>query len=287
MREALPQILGILVLVSVPLTGFCLGVETGRTYLSHLWRMPGVLVRFFLATFVIMPALAVIIRLSENLPAAVWAGLLLISMTPPSPGFHRKVGNLSPDAEISMAWQLTSALLSIVTIPLTLLIVEYALGLQLNLGIAAVTKKIFLYYLIPVLAGMLLQRLSLSIATAVARIADPISNVASLLLLLVLVLIGAKPVISLGMRSLLTLLLFVVVAILVGHLLGAPPPNLRPTLAAALAKRIPAPAFVLAKLNGLLAPIAPVIVAYLVFGTVLLALYNKLLGKRDPQRSPI
>jgi BASS family bile acid:Na+ symporter len=287
MREALPQILGILVLVSVPLTGFCLGVETGRTYLSRLWRMPGVLVRFFLATFVIMPALAVIIRLSENLPAAVWAGLLLISMTPPSPGFHRKVGNLSPDAEISMAWQLTSALLSIVTIPLTLLIVEYALGLQLNLGIAAVTKKIFLYYLIPVVAGMLLQRLSLSIATAVARIADPISNVASLLLLLVLVLIGAKPVISLGMRSLLTLLLFVVVAILVGHLLGAPPPNLRPTLAAALAKRIPAPAFVLAKLNGLLAPIAPVIVAYLVFGTVLLALYNKLLGKRDPQRSPI
>jgi len=287
MREALPQILGMLILVSAPLTGFCLGVETGRTYVSHLWRMPGVLVRFFLATFVIMPALAVIIRLSENLPAAVWAGLLLISMTPPSPGFHSKVDKLSPDAEISMAWQLTSALISIFTIPLTLLIVEVALGLQVNLGITAVTRQIFLYYLIPVVAGMLLQRLSLSIATAVARIADPISNVASLLLVLLIVLIGAKPVISLGMRSILTVLLFVVVAILVGHLLGAPPPNLRPTLAAALATRIPAPAFILAKLNGLLGPIAPVILAYLVFGTVLLGLYNKLLRKHDPQRSLI
>jgi predicted Na+-dependent transporter len=118
MREALPQILGILVLVSVPLTGLCLGIETGRAYLSQLWRMPRVLVRFFLATFVLMPALAVVIRLSENLPPAVWAGLLLISMTPASPGFYSKANRLSADAEISLAWQLTSVLLSIVTIPL-------------------------------------------------------------------------------------------------------------------------------------------------------------------------
>ena len=32
MREALPQILGILVLVAVPLTGLCLGIKTGRAY---------------------------------------------------------------------------------------------------------------------------------------------------------------------------------------------------------------------------------------------------------------
>lgn len=279
MREALPQVLGILALVSVPLTGLCLGIETGRSYLSRLWGMPGVLVRFFLATFVLMPALAVVIRLSESLPHAVWAGLLLISMTPPNPGFYAKANKLSGDAESSLAWQLTSVLLSIVTIPLTLLIVEDKLGLQLNLGIGAVTKKILLAYLIPVVAGMLLQRLSLPIATAVARIAVPVAKVASLLLVLLIVVIGAKPLISLGARSLLAVLLFVAVAILVGHLLGAPPPNFRPTLAAALAMRFPAPAFVLAKLNGILGPIAPVILAYLVFGSILFGLYKKLLGK--------
>src|SRR5450631_3081677 len=124
MRDALPQILGILVLFSVPVTGLCLGIETGRAYLSQLWRTPGVLLRFFLATFVIMPVLAVVIRLSEHLSPAVWSGLLLVSMTPPSPGFHSKALKLSADAKISLQWQLTSVLLSIVTIPLTLLIVE-------------------------------------------------------------------------------------------------------------------------------------------------------------------
>jgi bile acid:Na+ symporter, BASS family len=279
MRAALPQILGILVLLAVPLTGLCIGIETGRAYLMQLFRMPGVLFRFFLATFVIMPALAVAIRFSATLSPAVWAGLLLISMTPPSPGFHNKATKLSVDAEITLAWQLTSIVLSIVTIPLTLLIVEGALGLQLNLGIGAVTKKIVLIYLAPVLVGMVLHRISLPAATAVARIAIPISKVASLLLVLIIVLIGIKPLFSLGTRALLVLLLFVAVAILVGHLLGAPPARFRPTLAAALAMRFPAPAFVLAKLNGILAPIAPVILAYLIFGGILLGLYSKAFRK--------
>jgi BASS family bile acid:Na+ symporter len=279
MREALPKILGILVLVSVPLTGLCLGIEAGRVPLRQPPRMLGVLVRFFLATFIIMPAIAVFIRLSQNLPPAVWAGLTLISITPPSLGFRGKVLKLSGDQEISLAWQLISALASIVTIPLTLLIVEYALGLQLNLGIGAVTKKILLTYLVPVLAGIVLQRLSLPFATKVARIAAPVAKAASLLLVLLIAVIGAKPLIALGMRSLLAVLLFVALAILVGHLLGAPPQSLRPTFAAALATRWPAPAFVLAQLNGMRGPIAPVILAYLVFGSVLLGLYHKSLGR--------
>jgi predicted Na+-dependent transporter len=184
-----------------------------------------------------MPVLAVIIRLSENLPPAVWSGLLLISMTPPSPGFHSKALKLSGDPEITPAWQLMSVLLSIVTIPLTLLIVENTLGLQLDWGIGAVTKKILLFYLIPVVTGMLLPKLSLRIAAAVARVAAPISKVASLLRLLLIAVIGAKPLISLGARSLLIVLLFVVIAIFLRHLLGAPPPSFRPTLAAALAMR--------------------------------------------------
>jgi BASS family bile acid:Na+ symporter len=241
--------------------------------------MPGVLVRFFLATFVIMPVLAVVIRFSENLPPAVWIGLLLISMTPPSPGLHSKTSKLSAGTEISLKWQLASVLLSIVTIPLTLLILEGALRVQLNLGIGAVTRKIALVYLIPVLAGMLLHRLSLPVATGAARIAAPVAKVASLLLVLLIVVIGAKPLISLGARSLLAVLAFVAAAILVGHLLGAPPPSFRPALAAALAMRFPAPAFVLAKLNGILGPIAPVILAYLIFGSLLLGLYDKLLRK--------
>jgi BASS family bile acid:Na+ symporter len=279
MREALAQILGILVLVSVPLTGLCLGIEAGRVPLRQPRRVQGVLVRFFLATFVIMPAIAVAIRFSQNLPPAVWAGLALISITPPSLGFRGKVLKLSGDQEISLAWQLTSALASIITIPITLLIVEYALGLQLDLGIGAVTKKIVLTYLVPVLVGIALQRFWLAVATKVARIAARVAKAASLLLVLLIAVIGTKPLIALGARSLLAVLLFVALAILVGHLLGAPPPSLRPTFATALATRWPAPAFVLAQLNGMLGPIAPVILAYLGFGSLLLSLYYKLAGK--------
>jgi hypothetical protein len=82
----------------------------------------------------------------------------------------------------------------------TLLIVEGALGLQLILGIGAVGTKILLIYLTPVVAGMLLHRLSFPVAATVARIAVPISKAASLLLLLLIAVMGAKPLIALGAR---------------------------------------------------------------------------------------
>ena len=138
---------------------------------------------------------------------------------------------------------------------------EDAIGLQLNLGISAVTKKSSLVYSFPVAARYGAAEAFASDRNPVARVAAPISNVAGLLLVLLIAVIGAKPLISLGARSLLVVLLFVAVAIFAEHLLGAPPSTFRPTLAAALATRFPAPAFVLAKLNGILGPIAPVILA--------------------------
>jgi hypothetical protein len=78
-------------------------------------------------------------------------------------------------------------------------------------------------YLIPVVAGIVLQRLSRPVAIVVARIAAPISKTPGLLLVLLTAVIGAKSVISLGARSLLVVLLFVAGAIFAGYLLGAPP----------------------------------------------------------------
>jgi len=148
-------------------------------------------------------------------------------------------------------------------------------------GVVPVIKKTLLAYAIQVLAGILLRKLWAAAAETSARVAHSVSRIALALLALLVLVIGFKPLLSLGVVPHLVILLFVSLAILIGHALGGPPAKLRPTLAAALATRWPAPAIVLARLNGVLRLIAPVLVAYILFGTMLLMLYGKWLAGRN------
>jgi len=105
MVKTIINAIGILAMVAVPLLTFCLGLEAGRPYFRRLFEMPAVFVRFFLATFVIMPALAVILALGVPMPWPVWAGLALVSITPPGLGLSQKSLKLTGDDEAGFAWQ--------------------------------------------------------------------------------------------------------------------------------------------------------------------------------------
>jgi hypothetical protein len=92
-----------------------------------------------------------------------------------------------------------------------------------------------------------------------------------------LVLIIAVPVIfSQHIVNILIVVGFVACAILIGHLLGGPPPELRPTLAAALATRWLPPALALAAVNHSTREVAPVLITYLFAGALLMMLYGRL-----------
>lgn len=265
----------VLVLIVVPLGAFLLGLATGRPYLRLLFAKPGVLARFFVATFVVMPVIAMGLAWLTPIPA-VWAGLALISITPPAAGLSEKVAKIGGDEKIGLAWQALAVVLSIFTIPLTLLLVDKFLGRTLELGTTAVLKKISILYLLPIIAGFLVRQLWPATADALGKVLKHVSTVGGLLLVLLVLLIAVPVIFSQHAVNLLIVVGFVACAILIGHLLGGPPPELRPTLAAALATRWLPPALALAAVNQSTREVAPVLITYLFAGVLLMIVYARL-----------
>jgi BASS family bile acid:Na+ symporter len=126
------------------------------------------------------------------------------------------------------------------------------------------------------LVGLLVRRYIPAVAGALVK---PVGLAATvgLAVLAILVLIVAVPVLArYSITSAAIVVGFVIVAVLVGHLLGGPSKATRVTLAAMLAARFPVPAMILAQSNGAIKTILPVILVYVLAGVLLVPIYARL-----------
>jgi BASS family bile acid:Na+ symporter len=265
-------------LIAVPLVTFSIGLETGGPQLRSLLGNRGLTLRYFLATFVVMPAIAVGVGML-GLPWALWVGLGLMSIAPPAPPATnrlRKMGN----RDVGLAWQAVAFLIAIVTIPLTVAIVQH-MGIasdRLNLTWGTVLKRSVLFFAAPMLAGLLTRRYWPRGADSLEKPVGLAANVAFGIVVL-LVLIVAVPVIGqFGIASVAAVVAFVALAVVIGHLLGGPGNDTRITLAAMLAARFPLPALVLAQANGQTKQILPIVLVYVFAGVLLVPIYARLFG---------
>jgi len=273
----------IAVLIAQPLVTYSIGIETGGPQLRALFRHRGLFWRYFCATFVVMPAIAIAMGLSGRFAQGVWVGLALMSIAPPAPPATRrlrKAGNMS----IGLAWQATAFLLAVAMIPLTIVVAQ-RLGLVasgLNLSWGPLLSRSALFFAGPMLLGLLTRRYLPAVANALVKPVSVAANVA-LVVLTVLVLIVAVPVIAhYDVLSIAVIVAFVAIAVLVGHLLGGPRRDTRITLVAMLAARFPLPALILAQQNDKTKMILPVILVYIIAGVLLTPLYGRLTKRTSP-----
>ena len=282
MKEAIIAAIGVTVMIAQPLITFGIGAETGGPQLKVFFARRALNVRYVLATFVVMPAIAIALGAWSLLPQGLWVGLALMSMAPPAPPATRRLKkDGSPD--IGLAWQAEAFVLSALTLPLTVGIVQH-LGLvsgELNLTWQPVLMRSLMFFAVPMCAGLLVRRYVPALADAVLRPVTIAAN-AALLILVGLVLIVAVPVIwQFGVVAILSVTAFVAVAIVVGHVFGGPGRDTRITLAAMLAARFPVPALILAQANGGMKSILPVVLVYLIAGVLLVPLYVRLTSPRS------
>ena len=269
--------IGIAVLIVQPLVTFSIGIETGGPQLRALFAQPGLNMRYFLATFVVMPSLAVLLGIFAHLPSPLWEGLTLMSIAPPAPPATRRLRKMG-SFDIGLAWQAEAFVLAVVMIPITIAIVQ-ALGLvghDINLTWGPMIQRSILFFGAPMLVGLLVRRYLPTVAEALVKPVGLLAN-AGFGVLAILVLIVAIPVIfHYNIVSIAIVVGFVAVAVLVGHLLGGPGTHTRVTLAAMLAARFPLPALILAQSNGAIKTILPVVLVYVFAGTLLVPVYARL-----------
>lgn len=264
-------------MIAQPLVTYSIGIETGGPEFRALFRRQGQFVRYFIATFVVMPAIAIAMGLSGRFEQGVWVGLALMSIAPPAPPSTRrlrKFGNMS----IGLAWQAAAYFLAVAMIPLTIFVAQ-RLGLVahgLNLTWGPMLSRSALFFGGPMLLGLLTRRYWPAAAGALAKPVTLLGTIA-LLVLTILVLIVAVPVIArYNPLSIAVVVAFVAVAVVVGHLFGGSGRDTRVTLVAMLAARFPLPALILAQANGKTKMILPVILVYIIAGVLLTPLYARL-----------
>jgi bile acid:Na+ symporter, BASS family len=247
---SLRMIVGLALKVSIMLTVFGFGLHATRDDLLYLLRRPRVLVRSLVAMFVVMPVFAILMTRLVSLNRAVVIALIALSISPVPPLLPKKVTKSGGLAPYGLSLLVTAASFSIVFVPLAVYLIGKYFNRPFAMGSGAVAELIVFSVLVPLAAGIVFRKVA---PTTAERIADPLSCIAGIVLLIGVLCILAfslpKTWALIGNGTLVALIAFVIVGLAVGHCFGGPGSEERVTLALSTASRHPALALAIAGVN--------------------------------------
>jgi BASS family bile acid:Na+ symporter len=261
--------------VSILLQVAAIGLGTTWQDATYLFRRPVLLVNSVLSRNVVVPILAVLlIKLFPFHPAiAITLGALAVTPVPPLlPRSQLKMGARS---QYVLGLLVSQSLLAIVLVPITLTLMDRALGVEAHFSSVRVALLLAQTILIPLAAGMLAAKA----LPHLRGFAPQLTMIGTLLLVA-----GAIPLSILGWKafgvlagdgSLLALAIFIIAGTVAGHFLGGPRAEDRRTLAVGTSSRHPALALAIAHANfpEQTRLVAGAIMIYLVLRTVIVLPY--------------
>jgi BASS family bile acid:Na+ symporter len=285
----LAQVIVLALQSSITVLVFTIGLGATPAELTYLLRHPGRLVRSLVSMDLVMLVLAVAIVLLFPLKPVVKLMLVALALSPVPPVLPKKLVKAGGGKAYVMALLFTASLFAIVWTPLAGVILDPIFPADIHIPLVAVAKVVSLTVLGPTAAGVVLRLIAPRLAE---RVAPVLGNVAALILLvgLGLLLVKAAPAMLalLGDGTLLAIVLFLVVGLLAGHLLGGPAPSDRSVLALATASRHPGLALAIAQLNfpaekSMLAAL----LLYLLVGLIVTAPYVRWRRKVLVEETPV
>ncbi len=281
MAQTILTILGISVIIAVPSSMVVLSLNAGKPYLRQLYDNPRMLVRYFSVMFILVPALALALYFFDIENRHTWMAVLVISLSPASPGMLKSLNRINGDTNISIAWMITAILISVIMLPVNLFIISKVLNINIDLGIDDVMMKLFIMFLLPMTAGFLISRFTPKHVPGLKKMFDLMSKVASISVLICVLIIAVPVLMNKSLISMGLILAFLLITLGISLLFELPGEKFGPILAYSVVLRLPAPALVLAAINGMTRVFAPDLIAYLIIGIVLMMLYSKLIyGKK-------
>ena len=283
----LATLLPVLLRGSLALLVFALGLKATVQDTTYLLRQPGQLLRAFAAMFVVMPITALILARGLDPHPAVKIALVALALSPLPPTFPQKAFKQGGRLAYVVGLLVAATLLAVPLIPLSLELIERYRGMPLQMGPTTVLRLGFWSLLLPLSVGMVIRRFAPAFAERRAGLIVTIATVA-LVLGVIPILIRVWPaMISLvGNGTLLAMVVFVLVGLAAGHLLGGPHPDDRTVLAISSATRHPAIAIAIAQANFPDQKLAPAAVLLYVLVSVIAAVPYLKWTKRQQARTP-
>jgi BASS family bile acid:Na+ symporter len=272
---SLAELIPLLLKASILGMVLSIGLRLQRDDLTWIFRHPRALATGAVAMFVIMPLVAVGLYVGLRPDAPTGLILLATALSPIPPILPNKEMKAGAGAREAVGLMVAAGLLAIVLVPFAAEWMAGWFGVEADIPFAPTARIVGTTVLVPVVVGLLIARVVPGVAE---RLAGPVGKLAGVLLLLaaIPVLIRTAPAqwALLGGGTLVAFLLFAVIGVIVGHVLGGPNPNNRTVLALSTASRHPGVAAALAlailpETEGVL----PAALLYLIVSIVVTSLY--------------
>jgi predicted Na+-dependent transporter len=235
---------------TVFLVMFSLGLASKAGDLRWALGRPGLVVRALLTVLVIVPAIAIVVTRLLGLPRSVQIALVVMAICPGAPVALRRSLDAGSHHSFATALQLMMALLAIVTMPLTIALLNPLYAGHAVVSPWEVARQVFTAQLLPLGLGLLVR--VMAPATAL-RAVPTVTKVAGLMLTafaLLLIVVIWRAVLFAAPSTIAAIIAITLAALAVGHAMGAPSADTRTAVAMASAMRNPGLALLVAAANS-------------------------------------
>jgi bile acid:Na+ symporter, BASS family len=250
---------------------FSLGITLRLEQILLLWQRPGLFNRSILAIVVIVPMLVALVVLWVRLPPEIQVGLILIAIAPgTSLTFYLPQYNRSQSYAIAL--QATVSLLAVITVPLTISILQEFLPPEAQISPLTVVQQLAVAQFLPLIIGVALRYCWSELANNLETLVTQAANVLFCILIIWVLAQELDAVLRIGIVPFVVIGLLVLISLWVGHFLGGRESSTRMTLATTTATHSAALALFIATLNLPHLSVLPAITVYvLVSGALAIA----------------
>lgn len=265
------SIVQFVLMASIFLNVLALGLEASVDDATYLLRRPPLLLRAVLSMNVVMVLIVIAAASIFDMTFPVKVALLALAVSPVPPLLPTKEMKIGASAAYAIGLLVAAVLLSLIFIPLSIEWIGRYFSKDVHMSAVRIVPIVLITAIIPLCLGILAQRIVPDMARAMVR---PVS-VLSLILLVAAVLpilfvMWSAMWATIVDGAVIALVLFTLIGLAVGHVLGGPDPGTRTALALATCSRHPGIALTVAATNfpDQKVAILAVILCHLIISTI-------------------
>jgi BASS family bile acid:Na+ symporter len=269
---ALPSWLQVLAVAAIFTVMLSLGLVLERDQFAAAFRRRIVLAAIIFGVVVPTPALAVLLLKLLDLSGPVAAGIVLMSVSPGAPIALRRAIEAGGHARFAPALHLAIVLFAIVSVPLSMVIMNLFLKLTFTVRPIDVARQVFLAQLLPIGVGALTRTFQPALAARLRPTVERLGNILLIALLTGCFYVLWSPLVALGWTPALAGAGLTATALVVGAACAGRDREARGPAAVAAAMRNPGLALLIATINQA-AGVAAVVFGYALGATVVVTAY--------------
>ena len=228
----------LLVLLKITVTTIIFGIGLDSTLHDavRLFRHPALLLRSLLAMYVLVPLAAVGLVILLPLPPGAEAGLLVLAVSSGAPLLPRKLLGIG-DGAYTFSLVVVSSVLAVILVPFWLEMLGPLFPRLPRLEPERTALVLGESFFLPLLAGMAVRRFFPKLAAWTGGRVVGLAGLAMTLAALVLLAVNWHVVLEVKWQGVAALALLILMALVIGHLVGGPQEENRSALAVACATR--------------------------------------------------